>query len=88
MIGLQSITVVVAAVALILSLTGLSNRVTQTETAIQSSAYNSCQLLRELIHATAVSSAQPQKQSAALRAYIQRTPLRNCHRYSITISNK
>lgn len=41
------------------------------------SRYDSCQLIRGL-----VTTATPKSRQAAARAYIQRTPLRDCHLYA------
>lgn len=86
MIGLQSVAVVVACGALYVSLTGIAARVSQNEAAIQSSAYNSCQLLRELIRATTARSVRPANQTRRIDAYIDHTPLRDCQRYALRVT--
>lgn len=85
-VGIQGITAAVAVIALILSAVTLTAKVNQNAKAIQTSALNSCLLLRELILATTLTSAHPVQQTKAVSAYIKTTPLRNCRRYSVLVA--
>lgn len=70
---LWTATAVIATVALALAITGLIDQTANR----RDSAHDSCELLRGL-----VLTAAPAARQAAVKAYIARTPLRNCNQYA------
>ena len=81
LIAMQALTAIVAALALILSVTVNQANITRLGQERIQARYSNCLLLRELVFIAA-----PRDRHAQALAYLARTPLVNCERYAKSAS--
>ena len=79
-VAAQTLTTLLAAIALVLSLTSIAGRIDAVQSARERSAVDSCELIRGIVLATT-----PPKGRARALAFINDTELRNCEAYGRSV---